>query len=156
MAASQPGMENGAREAGPQTLQFRRWPREEERKSQFSDSGIISARRPAFLSGRAGRRLWEKWKPRPSCETNHRSSPRDASNIDPDRAAGSTTYESHEVYFCSDQCRRDFEADPGRYYDRVERQEPPFTVTGGMTAPKFGSAGSGGLENEPVGRPDRG
>jgi P-type Cu+ transporter len=71
--------------------------------------------------------------------------------IEVEDAAGSTTYESHDVYFCSDQCRRDFEADPARYYDRLDRQEPPYTVTQGMAAPKFGSAGSGGLENEPVG-----
>jgi YHS domain-containing protein len=32
--------------------------------------------------------------------------------LEPENAAGSTTYESQEVYFCSDQCRRDFEADP--------------------------------------------
>jgi P-type Cu+ transporter len=70
--------------------------------------------------------------------------------IDTEDAAGSTTYESQDVYFCSDQCRRDFEADPGRYYDRLER-EPPYTVSDGMAAPKFGSAASGGLENEPVG-----
>ena len=70
--------------------------------------------------------------------------------IDTQDAAGSTTYESHEVYFCSDQCRRDFESDPARYYDRLEREEPPYTVSEGMTAPKFGSAGSGGLENEPA------
>jgi hypothetical protein len=36
--ASHPGMENGALEATPQTLQFRRWPTEEERRSKFSDS----------------------------------------------------------------------------------------------------------------------
>lgn len=71
-------------------------------------------------------------------------------SIDTEDAAGSTTYESQDVYFCSDQCRRDFEADPGRYYDRLERQEPPYTVTKAMAAPKFGSAGSGGLENEPA------
>jgi YHS domain-containing protein len=73
--------------------------------------------------------------------------------IDPETAAGSTTFESQEVYFCSDQCRRDFEADPGRYYDRLERQEPPYTVSEGFVAPKFGSAGSGGLEYE--GAPER-
>jgi YHS domain-containing protein len=67
--------------------------------------------------------------------------------IEPESAAANTTYESQEVYFCSDQCRREFEADPARYYDRLERKEPPFTVKG-MAAPKFGSAGSGGLENE--------
>jgi Cu+-exporting ATPase len=71
--------------------------------------------------------------------------------IEPENAAGRTTYESQDVYFCSDQCRRDFEADPARYYDRLEREEPPYTVSEGMVAPKFGSAGSGGLENEPIG-----
>jgi predicted small metal-binding protein len=30
----------------------------------------------------------------------------------------------------------------------LERHEPPYTTTGGITAPKFGSAGSGGLEYE--------
>ena len=75
--------------------------------------------------------------------------------IEDQDAAGSTTYESHKVYFCSDQCRREFEADPARYYDRLDRQEPPYTVSDGMAAPKFGAAGSGGLENEPVGQPGR-
>jgi hypothetical protein len=28
-------------------------------------------------------------------------------------------------------------------------RNPPYTTTGPITAPKFGSAGSGGLENEP-------
>jgi len=70
--------------------------------------------------------------------------------IEPETAAGSTTYESQDVYFCSDQCRREFESSPARYYNRIERQEPAYTATRGMAAPKFGSAGSGGLENEPV------
>jgi YHS domain-containing protein len=70
--------------------------------------------------------------------------------IDRESAAGSTTYESQDVYFCSDECRRDFEATPARYYDRLERQEPPYTVSQGFSAPKFGSAGSGGLEHEPA------
>ena len=44
-------------------------------------------------------------------------------------AAGSTTYESQPVYFCSDQCRRDFESDPARYYDRLERRRNRIGVT---------------------------
>lgn len=32
----------------------------------------------------------------------------------------------------------------------VEKHEPPHTTKGGVTAPKFGSAGSGGAEYEPV------
>jgi YHS domain-containing protein len=68
--------------------------------------------------------------------------------IDSEHAAASTTFEGQQIYFCSEQCRRDFEANPGRYYDRIERKEPAFTVKDGITAPRFGSAGSGGLENE--------
>ncbi len=37
--------------------------------------------------------------------------------------------------------RRAREADDDR--------NPPYTTTGPITSPKFGSAGSGGLENEP-------
>ncbi len=68
--------------------------------------------------------------------------------IDPDTAAATTTYESREFHFCSKDCHRAFEADPEAYASKVE-QEPPYTVTKGIVAPKFGSAGSGGLENEP-------
>jgi YHS domain-containing protein len=68
--------------------------------------------------------------------------------VDPESAAGSTIYESQDVYFCSDQCRRDFEADPGRYYDRLDHHDQPYTVSHGFASPRFGSAGSGGLENE--------
>ncbi|MDE3151787.1 MAG: hypothetical protein KGL93_06020 [Gemmatimonadota bacterium] len=32
---------------------------------------------------------------------------------------------------------------------KVRRPNPPHTTTGKFTAPKFGSAGSGGLEIEP-------
>lgn len=33
--------------------------------------------------------------------------------------------------------------------ERSRRQNPPFTTTGKVSAPKFGSAGSGGAEIEP-------
>jgi len=59
---------------------------------------------------------------------------------------GRMTYESREFYFCSDDCRRAFAADPERF--EPERHEPPYTVKGGFVAPKFGSAASGGLEHE--------
>ncbi len=42
---------------------------------------------------------------------------------------------------------------PGRG-SRIETlppPEPPYTKSDGMVAPKFGSAGSGGAEHEPVG-----
>jgi hypothetical protein len=36
-------------------------------------------------------------------------------------------------------------------HDRFDREhEPPRTTTGKVTAPKFGSAGSGGAELEPI------
>jgi Cu+-exporting ATPase len=63
-------------------------------------------------------------------------------------AGGRVEYQSEEIYFCSDRCRRAFEAEPERFV--AERHEPPYTVEGGVTAPKFGSAASGGLEYEPL------
>lgn len=33
-------------------------------------------------------------------------------------------------------------------HDELERHEPPYTTTGRISTPKFGSAGSGGLEYE--------
>jgi Cu+-exporting ATPase len=69
--------------------------------------------------------------------------------IDTESAPASTTFEGQQLYFCSDQCRREFEADPAHYYDRIERHEPAFTTKDGITSPKFGSAASGGLEDEP-------
>jgi YHS domain-containing protein len=70
--------------------------------------------------------------------------------IDPDSAQAGTIYESQEIYFCSNRCRRTFEAEPARFRDHIERHEPPYTVTKGFAAPKFGSAASGGLEYEPA------
>jgi hypothetical protein len=55
MAASHPGMEAGAPEAKPQTLQFRRRLKEEERGSESPTPGNQRVGRPAFLSGTAGR-----------------------------------------------------------------------------------------------------
>lgn len=64
-------------------------------------------------------------------------------------------------YFCTPECRDLFAANPSRYASRsadsaaerdepdVEKHEPPFTKEGPIVAPKFGSAGSGGLEFEP-------
>lgn len=68
--------------------------------------------------------------------------------IEPDSAAARATHKGETFYFCSEDCQREFQADPARY--GLERHEPPFTVSeSGMTAPKFGSAGSGGAELEP-------
>ena len=70
--------------------------------------------------------------------------------IDSGSAIAQVTHESREYYFCSHDCRRAFLAEPGRWVgDDSEQHEPPFTVTKHMVAPKFGAAGSGGLEHEP-------
>lgn len=79
--------------------------------------------------------------------------------IDSDTAAGKTEYEGKTYYFCSAQCLRQFDGDPGRYAgmtgtspeasdNGLERHEPPYTKSGGIVAPKFGAAGSGGAEYE--------
>lgn len=64
-------------------------------------------------------------------------------------SVGKAWHKGQEYSFCSDQCRRAFESEPQRYTD-VEHHEPPYTKSGGFVAPKFGAAGSGGLENEPI------
>lgn len=69
--------------------------------------------------------------------------------IDSDTAAARSNYASREFYFCSEDCRRAFDADPEAYAGVSEAEEPPYTETKGFVAPKFGSAGSGGLEYEP-------
>jgi Cu+-exporting ATPase len=68
--------------------------------------------------------------------------------VDSSRAAASETHKNATYYFCSSSCAATFRTDPDRYA-AAERHEPPYTATEHMTAPKFGSAGSGGLENEP-------
>ena len=79
--------------------------------------------------------------------------------IDSETATAKLEHGDHTHYFCSEDCKVRFIADPARYGDahaqggggeRMERHEPPHTTTGGITAPKFGSAGSGGLEYEPI------
>ena len=69
--------------------------------------------------------------------------------VDPGTSA-QATYQSRTFHFCSDQCHRTFTGDPERYAGGVERHDPPYTVTDKLAAPRFGSAGSGGLENEPI------
>ena len=84
-------------------------------------------------------------------------------DVDPATAAGRSTYRGHTYYFCSAACQERFDDAPAHFASEqsvarpadAERAraakpaEPPFTTRGGVTAPKFGSAGSGGLEYEP-------
>ncbi|MGH7583981.1 MAG: PCC domain-containing protein [Gemmatimonadales bacterium] len=74
--------------------------------------------------------------------------------IDPLKAAGTSTWKGVTYYFCSEDCKRQFDNDPEHYVEPevgpvTLSDEPPFTRTGPLVAPKFGSAGSGGAEYEP-------
>lgn len=76
-------------------------------------------------------------------------------SIDPATAAGKTSYEGRDYHFCSKACEDEFKRDPARYRHAdtgVPRgaDDPPYTKSGGMVSPKFGSAGSGGGEYEPL------
>ena len=80
--------------------------------------------------------------------------------IDSESAAVRVELSGYTVYFCSSACATTFQAHPERYgaegtaahesrEEKLEQHEPPFTTTFGfLTSPKFGSAGSGGLEYE--------
>jgi YHS domain-containing protein len=70
--------------------------------------------------------------------------------VDPETAPAHTTYEDQDVFFCSHECRKQFEDEPALYAGHLEPNEPPYTVSKGFPAPKFGSAASGGLEYEPT------
>jgi YHS domain-containing protein len=83
--------------------------------------------------------------------------------IDSDIAPARSSYQGRMYYFCTLECRDQFESNPARYAARgevadsrtkpdeeMEKHDPPYTKSGGITAPKFGAAGSGGLEYEPI------
>jgi YHS domain-containing protein len=78
--------------------------------------------------------------------------------IDPQTAAAHTRYEGRDYYFCSTECEREFSLNPAKYRhgDMAgmtpgrRADDPPYTRTGEIVAPKFGSAGSGGAEYEPL------
>ncbi len=81
-------------------------------------------------------------------------------------AAGTTVYQGITYYFCSADCFDQFEREPAKFAagsresnvtsgspsgtgtEEPEKHEPPWTTRGKFTAPKFGSAGSGGAEYE--------
>ena len=72
-------------------------------------------------------------------------------SVDTEKAAAKAEHGGETYYFCSEACRKKFAAEPGRYAREPgpERHEPRYT-TKGFTAPKFGAAGSGGAEFEPL------
>ena len=82
--------------------------------------------------------------------------------VNPASAPARATMSGETYYFCSERCRSEFESAPGKWArassdiprvaegrgEKLEAHEPPFTKSGGITAPKFGAAGSGGAEYE--------
>lgn len=80
--------------------------------------------------------------------------------VDTADAHAESNYGGQTYYFCSENCRERFDANPTGYSAGARQEsgesiqdEPAHTTKGGVTAPKFGSAGSGGAELEPG--PDR-
>ena len=78
-------------------------------------------------------------------------------SIDPETAAGKSTFEGRDYYFCSKACKDDFDRDPVKYRHAdattspsVADDDPPWTKVGEVVSPKFGAAGSGGAEYEPL------
>ncbi len=78
-------------------------------------------------------------------------------------ASPRSSYSGTEYVFCSTACQRTFEAHPDQFVaggqsksaraplaDASPDVDPPFTKSGGIVAPMFGSAGSGGLEYETI------
>lgn len=76
-------------------------------------------------------------------------------DVDPATAI-EASQDGHTYHFCSTACRDRFNADPTAYSGtardgvEMEKHDPPRTTTGWFTAPRFGSAGSGGAELEPL------
>jgi YHS domain-containing protein len=72
--------------------------------------------------------------------------------VDSDTAPARSTHNGNEYFFCTAECRDQFEMNPARYMSDaadVEKHDPKFQKDGPLVTPKFGSAGSGGLEFEP-------
>jgi P-type Cu+ transporter len=75
--------------------------------------------------------------------------------VDPQTAAAHARYEDRDYYFCSTECEREFNRNPAKYRHAdvgvgTRAEDPPFTKKGPIVSPKFGAAGSGGAEFEPL------
>ena len=78
--------------------------------------------------------------------------------IESESAKARREVDGSTYYFCSSECVAKFDAAPEKYRttasesaapeEQLEQHEPPYTTMGFLTSPKFGAAGSGGLEYE--------
>jgi len=80
-----------------------------------------------------------------------------AMTVDTQTAAGTSTFEGQTYYFCSASCKVEFDNNPAKFRreemttdESGQADDPRFTKKGDFVAPKFGSAGSGGAEYEPL------
>jgi YHS domain-containing protein len=73
--------------------------------------------------------------------------------VDRGNAPATSEHDGQMYYFCSLECREAFDIAPERY--AITDEGPTFTKALGITAPKFGSAGSGGAEFEPPSLTDK-
>ena len=77
-------------------------------------------------------------------------------SVDPETATATSRFENRDYYFCSVACKTQFDANPGNYRHADaggtarNADDPRFTKTGELVSPKFGAAGSGGAEYEPL------
>src|SRR5437660_1310737 len=68
---------------------------------------------------------------------------------DPETSKWRADYEGQTYHFCAESCLREFRVNPKKYLKpQLEQHEPPYTTKNGFTAPRFGSATSGGGEFE--------
>jgi len=79
--------------------------------------------------------------------------------VDTQTAAGTSTFEGQDYYFCSTACKVEFDNNPAKFRrvgastdatESGQADDPRFTKKGSFVAPRFGSAGSGGAEYEPL------
>ena len=77
--------------------------------------------------------------------------------VDTETAAGKSTFEGQDYYFCSTACKVEFDNKPSKFRregvtanPQARADDPRFTRKGEFVSPKFGSAGSGGAEYEPL------
>lgn len=70
-------------------------------------------------------------------------------SIDTQSAAATSKYAGDDFYFCSVECKREFDANPSKYVNNTARADTTEKDRG-RSAPRFGSATSGGGEFEPL------